>query len=72
MEHRCPSRQQIELRAYQLWKDRGQPWGTPETDWFEAEKELMESKSMFLNVARQVGAALGTMVVAVTEIDPRN
>jgi len=55
-----------------LWEDRGQRWRTPEADWLKAEKELTESKSVFLNVARQVGAALGTMVVAVTEISSRN
>ena len=37
MHHPSPVHQQIESRAYQLWQKRGRPWGTPETDWLEAE-----------------------------------
>ena len=33
----------IETRAYELWIQRGCPIGSPETDWFQAEKELRGS-----------------------------
>jgi hypothetical protein len=33
----------IELRAYVLWEARGRPIGSPEVDWFRAERELFES-----------------------------
>ena len=29
--------------AYVLWQQRGCPYGTPEFDWFEAERKLRES-----------------------------
>jgi hypothetical protein len=29
--------------AYVLWQQRGCPYGTPEFDWFEAERKLHES-----------------------------
>jgi len=28
--------------AYFLWEKRGRPTGTPEEDWFEAERQLAE------------------------------
>jgi hypothetical protein len=35
-----PSHEEIELRAYQIWVDRGRPEGTDREDWFEAERQL--------------------------------
>ena len=32
--------EQIELRAYYLWEQRGRPEGSPEVDWERAEREL--------------------------------
>ena len=29
--------------AYKLWEDRGRPFGSPEVDWFAAERALYES-----------------------------
>jgi Protein of unknown function (DUF2934) len=29
--------------AYQLWKERGMPLGSPEVDWFAAERALYKS-----------------------------
>lgn len=56
--------QQIELRAYQIWQERGSPVGTPETDWFKAEQELTAAtpEGVLSSVAREAGAALGTVV----------
>jgi hypothetical protein len=31
---------QIAALAYQLWLDRGGPYGSPEEDWLRAEREL--------------------------------
>ena len=62
-----PSHEQIELRAYQLWEDRGRPFGTPDVDWFRAEFELSEeSKHHPLGeIAKEVGGLLGTAVAFV-------
>jgi hypothetical protein len=30
--------------AYQLWEQRGRPFGSPELDWFAAEKALASSE----------------------------
>ncbi len=32
----------IAQRAYELWKQRGCPWGSPQRDWFEAVQEVGE------------------------------
>jgi hypothetical protein len=36
-------REQIAKLAYVLWEQRGSPYGSPEVDWLEAERELEES-----------------------------
>ena len=72
MDHPSPLDQQIESRAYELWQERGKPWGTPETDWFRAEQELTDTKpqTALSRVAREVGTAIGTVVALVTESMP--
>jgi hypothetical protein len=35
-----PDHSEIAALAYELWKDRGCPIGSPEEDWFQAEAEL--------------------------------
>ena len=39
------SREEIAERAYRHWLDRGRPEGSPDDDWFEAEKELQTGKA---------------------------
>jgi hypothetical protein len=36
-------KEDIAKLAYVLWQQRGCPYGTPEFDWFEAERKLRES-----------------------------
>lgn len=36
-----PDYEQIASLAYALWQQRGCPDGSPEEDWFRAEKELL-------------------------------
>ena len=31
---------QIEKLAYRFWEERGRPFGSPEEDWLEAEREF--------------------------------
>lgn len=40
MEADGPTCEEIALRAYALWEDRGRPIGSPEEDWFRAQQEL--------------------------------
>jgi hypothetical protein len=35
-------REEVELLAYLFWQQRGCPEGSPEEDWFRAEKTLTE------------------------------
>ncbi len=35
-----PSQNDITALAYHLWQARGRPEGSPEEDWFHAEREL--------------------------------
>ena len=56
------SHQDIELRAYRLWENRGKPWGEPEVDWFKAEEELIADGNPLIKIAREVGSALGVAV----------
>jgi hypothetical protein len=39
---RAISREEISRRAYLYWEARGYQGGTPEEDWFRAERELLE------------------------------
>src|SRR5215470_12439220 len=36
-----PTHSEIERLAYQLWQERGRPWGSAEEDWFRAERLLL-------------------------------
>lgn len=38
--------EQIAERAYELWKARGCPLGSPDQDWLEAERELKSSRKL--------------------------
>jgi hypothetical protein len=40
-----PSRQDILELGYGRWLERGSPYGSPEEDWFEAERWLMGEPS---------------------------
>ncbi len=64
--------EQIELRAYQYWEERGRPWGTPDVDWFMAEQELavVEPEGALSRIARTVGSAVGTVAAFLSELDP--
>jgi hypothetical protein len=62
VNHPDPVHQQIEVRAYEYWQERGCPWGTPETDWFTAEQELTKPEAALSRVAREVGTAMGAVV----------
>jgi hypothetical protein len=35
------SREEVALRAFELWQERGCPIGSPEIDWKEAEQDLL-------------------------------
>lgn len=37
--------EEIALRAYRLWEERGSPIGSSEEDWFRAEREMRKAKS---------------------------
>jgi hypothetical protein len=39
---RAISTEEISRRAYSFWEARGYQGGTPEEDWFRAERELLE------------------------------
>jgi Protein of unknown function (DUF2934) len=69
VNHPGPFHQEIELRAYELWRERGCPWGTPDADWFKAEQDLTGGKpeGTLSRVARELGTAIGTVVALVTD-----
>lgn len=35
----------LEKLAYQLWQERGSPFGSPDEDWFRAEEQLRTESS---------------------------
>jgi hypothetical protein len=35
----------IAQRAYFYWEARGRPWGSPNEDWFRAEREVKKQRS---------------------------
>ena len=40
-----PTEQEIRTRAYELWKDAGEPQGKMDVLWYQAEKELLARKA---------------------------
>jgi hypothetical protein len=68
MSAKTPTHDEIRIRAYQFWEGRGSPWGTPETDWFRAERELAHPETEFTHVAREVGALVGSAVAILTDL----
>jgi hypothetical protein len=66
------SHEEIERRAYHSWEARGCPIGSPEVDWFEAERELsaVEPESALSKAAREVGSALGRAVALLSDLTP--
>ena len=70
--HPGRSHEEIERRAYHLWEARGRPFGSPEVDWFEAERELsaVEPESVLSKVAREVGSALGSAIALLSDLNP--
>jgi hypothetical protein len=69
-----PHRESIERLAYQLWEERGRPWGTPDLDWFAAEQEISSAMHSDLHepsaitAAKVVGSVLGSVAGLVTSI----
>ena len=35
-----PSDEEVARKAYALWENRGKPFGSPDEDWYKAQKEL--------------------------------
>jgi hypothetical protein len=64
-----PIHEQVASRAYQFWEERGQPWGTPEIDWFRAEGELAESA--LSRMLREVGSVAGRVAVFLSDTRQR-
>lgn len=63
-----PTHEKIQLRAYEFWENRGRPWGTPETDWFRAEQALTGPAAELTQVAREIGAFVGSAVALLTDL----
>jgi hypothetical protein len=42
----APGADTIAALAYQIWRNRGCPYGTDKEDWFRAEQELKRTKSI--------------------------
>lgn len=36
----APTQEEIALKAYLLWEERGRPFGSAEEDWFRAREQL--------------------------------
>jgi hypothetical protein len=53
----------VQLRAYELWEQRGRPWGTPDIDWFSAEQEIHRdaAEPPTITAAKAVGSVLGSV-----------
>lgn len=57
----------VQIRAYQLWEERGHPLDSPETDWFRAEAELAGEnhetahEPPTIAAAKAVGSMLGSV-----------
>lgn len=71
-----PQHQAIQVAAYYLWRQRGCPIGTPEVDWFHAERELTEQAGgsgtpALIAMAATLGSALGSVTGLVSSVGSR-
>ena len=63
------SDEEIGQLAHQFWERRGRPCGTPEADWFRAERVLsMERDRILSKVSRTIGSVVGHAVSIVTNL----
>jgi hypothetical protein len=51
-----PTREEIELRAYQIYVERGGAHGQDVEDWIQAERELVEKNGKPVQKAKAVAA----------------
>lgn len=64
----------LQLRAYEFWQQRGEPWGTPEIDWFTAEREIrpepqnVAPEPAAVTAAKVVGSVLGSVAGVVASL----
>jgi len=65
-----PTHDQVQLLAFQLWQERGEPFGTPEVDWIQAEQQLTsdetQSELTLSALAKTIGSAIGSVAALVT------
>jgi hypothetical protein len=51
-----PTREEIEIRAYQIYQERGGAEGSDVEDWLQAESELLNEASRHKSSAKAVAA----------------
>jgi hypothetical protein len=62
--------EEVQVAAYFLWQKRGCPIGTPEEDWFHAERQFTEERvpryreTMLVATAKEIGSVLGMVAGA--------
>ena len=59
---RHPTREEIELRAYQIYVERGGAQGKDLEDWLQAESELIEKYGKTGQTANATGVKIHAMV----------
>jgi hypothetical protein len=59
---RYPTREEIELRAYQIYVERGGAQGNDLEDWLQAEFELIEQYGKTDQTAKATGVKIHAMV----------
>jgi len=59
---RHPTREEIELRAYQIYVERGSAQGNDLEDWLQAESELIENYGKTGQTAKATGVKVHAMV----------
>ena len=68
-----PRHEEIEVRAFALWQERGAPLGSPEIDWFQAEEQIKsapsENETPVSALARTIGSALGSVAALVSSLE---
>lgn len=52
----------IERRAYELWRERGCPVGSPEIDWFRATQEIENARQLSLLIHTLLGSFFASLL----------
>ena len=66
-----PTKQQVQLRSYQIWEKEGRPHGRDQEHWFRAERELAATGRPVKRAAARSTARAATKAAPAKKAAPK-